>query len=425
MDLPILYKKDKAGKIRYREYKIEGDTYYVRAGLLKTRETHEWKPHKRAAQFDPSHGSHKTAEEVALQHAQSDWVVSKRDDNYTTNLDDLISDTITYPIPIAPVLAVKYKDLEKRHSNPNSKYKFPDRKFHFSLKMDGERLTTSYLTKDEHGLDIPPRIGLFSRSRNELPYLEHIRSTMMKIYNSFGSKNPDFYKWCFDGEILEPGKTRNKMRSSISRILEKHEDNEKLVYYVFDIVVTTSPLMPFSKRYEILQKIFSKVNSQHVKFLSTIGEAYLGSDDIKDFLAQALDMGCEGIVGRDPDMVYPPTNHRVNSMVKIKPEETAEAEIYDCYCGQDMHQDLIMFKCRWPDRPYIMFDVTPKFDHETRKKAYYSFKEDPSRFVGKLVTLLYKSINEYGCPEECRAICIRDSHDLDEIPVPKKYSYNK
>lgn len=211
------------------------------------------------------------------------------------------------------------------------------------------------------------------------------------------------------------------MRSSISRILEKHKDNEKLVYYVFDIVVTTSPLMPFSERYKILQGIFSKVNSSCIKFLPTIGEAQLDSPDIKEFLDEALDMGCEGIVGRDPDMVYPPTNHRLDTMVKIKPEETSEAEIYDCYCGKDMHQDLIMFKCRWPDRTHITFDVTPKFDHETRKKAYYAFLEKPSTFVGKLVTLLYKSINEYGCPEECRALRIRDVHDLDELPAPKMY----
>jgi hypothetical protein len=214
MSLPILYKLDKKGEIRYWECNVEGDVYYTRAGVWKNRDTHKWKEHKRAARYTPNHGAYKSSEEVALEHAQSAWSEKKRNDCMVESIDDLLDPSRqSYQIPLAPVLAVKYKDLIERHDKYNAaiaagekpRVKFCFEKgiqYYVEPKYDGERMTVAYC---KYGDDVEPDVHFFSRLRVEIPGLNKLREVWRKIYTAFSARDPRFKDWQFDGEIIDPG----------------------------------------------------------------------------------------------------------------------------------------------------------------------------------------------------------------------------
>lgn len=431
--LPLLYKAGKRGEIRYWECRVDGSTFYTRAGVLKNRDNHKWDTHKRDARYEPSHGGHRSSEQVALEHAQSKWGEKKRNDAMTEDLEEITDPSKRkYQIPIAPVLATRYDKLKERHDNyqryvqegrkPSSvMYCFPDRDYYWEYKFDGERGTVSWcqeltpMTNElgetvGHTASGDPNVHIFSRARVEIPHLDNQKSVFRKIYQAFGTKNPQLYNWHFDCEIMLPENCRNKMRSVVSRIKEKHPDNEKIVLYVFDMITTYG--MPYKERRKILEAIFSKVNSQYVKLVPTLGKAKLGDPIIDEYCAKSFELGFEGVVGKDEDFVYPLSNLRLNELIKYKVEHDEEYEIIGCHEGIDRHEGMIVLEVRDRNNGLISFSVTPCWTHEDRKEAWQLFQQDPSYFIGKLVTIVYKYKNVYGKPEEARATRLRDKNDL-------------
>lgn len=431
--LPLLYKAGKRGELRYFEVRIVGTTFYTRAGVLKNRLNHLWKSHKRDASYAPDHGAHRSAEQVAYEHAQSKWGEKKRNDAMTEDLEEITNpERRKYQIPIAPVLATRYDKLQERHSKYQAcvqsgrkpactMYQFPDREYYWEYKFDGERGTVSWCQELKpiyndnqdivgHEASGEPGVHVFSRARVEIPHLEQQKAVFQKIYTAFGKSNPQIYNWHFDCEIMLPENCRNKMRSVVSRIKEKHEDNDKIVLYVFDIITTYG--MPYKERRNILEMIFSKVKSKYVQLVPTIGKAKLGDPIIDEYCSQAFSMGFEGVVGKDEDFIYPLSNLRIDELVKYKVEHDREYRIIGCSQGTDAHAGLIVLQVEDLNDGLIKFFVTPCWTHQDRKEAFELYQQDPSHFVGKLVTVVYKYLNSYSVPEEARATRLRDPNDL-------------
>lgn len=107
------------------------------------------------------------------------------------------------------------------------------------------------------------------------------------------------------------------MRSIISRVKEVHKDNDKLIYMVFDIIV--SPDMPYCRRRELLEKVMSRVTNPLVRLVPTMARCELPSDEADEALARALSDGYEGVVMKHPSFLYPVSNLRINDMIKRKP----------------------------------------------------------------------------------------------------------
>lgn len=450
---PILYKLDKKGEIRYWEVYVQGDTFYSRAGILKNRDKHTWKSHTRGARYEVGHGAHRDSDAVALEHATSMWKEKKRKDAMTDNLASLTSDR-KYPIPIAPVLAMRYQDLLERHENYQSylargikprtgMYTFPDTQYMVDTKLDGERATISWcrpigpskpvIQAQDDEMELPEfvpasladgDVHLFSRGRIEIPHSDHIRGLFRNLYRSWGKVKPEILGWHFDGEIIQPGTTRNKMRSSISRIKEKHVDNEKNVFYAFDLIMGSE--ITYESRRETLETLFSRIRSACVKLVPSLGRVSLQDQDkVKEFMAMALHMGYEGIILRDPQMLYPTSNLRINEMVKCKPIQDEEMRIISAHEGIDAHAGLIIFRVEDLNDGLISQDVTPAWTHEDRAEAWKMFQDDPQQFIGKLITVHYREKNEYGTLVEARAGRIRDPSDLSFAPTDKPHSFRR
>lgn len=426
---PLLYKLDKKGIVRYFEIKVEGNTYFTRAGVLKNRNSHNFQVHERKARYTPSHGGYRTPEQIAQEHAQSLWTEKKRDDAMTEDLEELTnSDKKKYPVPIAPVLATRYKDLKERNDKyqsyirdgrkPSSvMYCFPDRDFDVEPKYDGNRGTVSWCqetTIDESGNKTQGdfAVKIFSRGRLEIPHLDHIKHVFTKIYTIFEKSIPGIKSWHFDGEIMLPEESRNKMRSTISRIKEKHIDNDKIVFYVFDLI--THPDDIRKDRRQVLETLFKNIKSEHVKLVPIFGQVKLTDDvSINEYMAQALNLGFEGIVMKDQSMKYPISNLRINEMVKMKPLESQEYRIYAAHSGIDRYQDCIIFDIEDLNDGTIRFSPGLKgWTLDDRKEAWQMYQEDPQTFIGKYLECVFVSKNEYGVPVECQGSRIRDPSDM-------------
>lgn len=410
IDLPILYKIGKRSEIRYWECRVRGNTYETRYGVLKNRDNHKWDQRTRESQYDPSHGAHKTADQVAMDHALSTWTEKKRTDAMSEDIDSLLNPQ--YQIPIAPVLATRYIDLKKKHTSyqkcidegrkPSSvQYCFPDTMYYWEYKFDGERGTVSWHDNDVH---------IYSRGRVEISHLDRQKDMFRRIYNAFGKSNPHIYKYHFDCEIMLPDNCRNKMRSVVSRIKDKHPDNDQIVLYVFDLI--TEYGMPYKDRRRLLETIFSKIKSQCVQLVQTIGMAKLGDPIIDEYCASAHELGFEGVMGKDESFIYPVSNIRINELVKYKIEHDDEYEIIGAHEGTDAHTGLIVLEVKDCNDGMISFSVTPAWSHQDRRDAWSLYCNDPSQFIGRLVTIVYKYKNSYGKPEEARATRMRDSADL-------------
>lgn len=422
---PILFKLDKAGKLRYWECVVDQGQFKTRHGLFKTRDNHKWSIHERTQRYQVGHGSYTSAEDVAFEHAMSKWNDKKRNDAMVENpmslgltRDDVASmcqcdpdvmeqlnsdfiERISYPIPIAPVLATRYDKLKERHENPRARYTFPDEEVYAQYKIDGERCVASWI--EGHG------VKLFSRLRNEIPYCDHIKAIMERIYTSLGKVMPSIYSYHFDGELVVPGETRNMMRSAVSTMKFKHEDNDKIVFYIFDMITNYGD--PFHKRWDLLRKIMNKVKTDKVMLVPVPSIPMMRMDDdeiVGDMLAEAMGAGYEGLILRTKDMPYPLANHRIDELIKVKKIHDEEFLIVDCYQGKDKEAGLIIFKMSLIDDPEKTFGARPCWSYDVREEAWQQFVEDPSTFIGKMATVSYEYKSEYNIPGNPRLIRLRE-----------------
>ena len=401
MELPILYKKDISGRVWYWECRVTDTMLETRAGLLKTRAKHKWKEHTKGILQS---GSNKSPEERAIEHARSKWKEKKRNDNVVENLSDL--DNNRYAMPIIAVSAKRYTDLQEMNDNPGSKYKFnPDYPYLVQPKLDGERAISHY---------IGGKIYLYSRLRNPIPYLDHIKIALQNIHEDLRKTYAIADHISFDGEIMEPEGTRNSMRSAISTVKIKHANNGKLVYHIFDLVMGTKPKSIFTDRYRLLSTILGKYSYPCLKLVPLIGKAILGTSDIDQMLNNTVQLGYEGIILRDPAMTYPTVKTRSYQMIKYKPFKDEEYTIIDAIEGSDAHTGLIIFHVRDIRVSHLKFYVTPAMPHKERSELWMQYKIDPSSIVGKLLTVRYREKNEYGIPLEPIGCRIRDEGDMTE-----------
>lgn len=424
MSLPILYRRNERGQILYWECRLEGSTYYTRAGVHKNRDNHQWREHKREARYTPDHGGYRSPQDVAMEHMQSLWKQKKRDDNMSEDIGTLDTMYESYKVPVSPVLAMRYSEMLSRHNKPRSKYKFPEYKYLVQPKLDGERCIASWAIEcDDNGNQIgEPRVRLFSRLGNEKPYLDHIKKVLTKVYNAFEKVVPGIKTWHFDGELV--GDTRNSMRSAVSTKTFKHEDNDKQVYHIFDLITDTTST--FNDRYNILTQIFTKMkNITCIQLVPIIHEIHLGNEDeISQALSKTVEAGYEGLIMRDPNMTYPTTpKTRSKMLIKHKPLHSKEYTIIGADEGTDAHKGLIVFHLQDPSSDYIKFWVTPCFSHAERAEMYQQYIEDPSTFIGRMAEVLYVDLNEYSVPVEARMKCIRDPGTMDTPKgnVPDNY----
>jgi DNA ligase-1 len=215
----------------------------------------------------------------------------------------------------------------------------------------------------------------------------------------------------FDGELVVRGED---FHGSSSALMSRHGKPDFL-FALFDYINPKSqdPLgTPYAQRIEDLDAVLADLNlSGRVVRIPT--HAIECITDIDALMATALADGHEGLVLRSPSGRYKIGRAlpEEGMMMKLKPQEDAEAEIV----GFEPERDdlfttarLGSFSVRLLSDPSIRFNVGTGFSKKQREE----FWNDRQRLMGKFIRFRYQSRGMKSAPRFPVFEGIRDEADI-------------
>lgn len=315
--------------------------------------------------------------------------------NYMLNNDidnELINDNIKSrsikkdeirikPKIILPQLANKYD--EKKHY-----LKLP---FGGSKKFDGIRVIAQLYDNDY-------KVYLSSRTGKEFYFMNKIREQIQNMLLT--SLQNDII---LDGELYShnlsfniiSGATRSKNKQSIY--------DDKLEYYIFDIVnenLTYFERMELLKQLEkVYNKLYSNVNERVLKF--EYYELITDHSEVKILHDKYVLEGYEGIMLRNLDGKYR-IKHRSNDLLKYKQFEDEEFEVVDVEEGKGSESNSAIFVVKDNKSDQIM-RVRPRGSVAKRR---WQFK-NKDKYIGEMLTVRYQNTDnnpEGSLPRFARGI---------------------
>ena len=373
---PILYKKDKSGKLRTWSilaiFKNTDNTYWINLeyGQKDGKITYNEKEVREGKNIGKKNET--SIEQQTILICDKTFKDKKEKEEYTENIDDDKTDK-----SFAPMLADKWE--------PNSKTK---RKVDITFpcfiqpKLDGIRCLT-YL-KDGKIVNQSRQLKYFNN-------LTHINSELENILK----KNPDLV---LDGELYNHDIVFNQIAGIVKKEKLKDEDFEKLKqiqYHIYDCFFENKNLI-FNERNKFLQSL--KDNMKYVKIVST--DTCKSKDDVVTFHSKFLLDKYEGAILRNSDSSY--EFRRSKHLQKFKTFSDDEFEIIDFKEGTGHDLGTVIWKCKTKDGKE--FDVRPIGSVQERSELFKNGKQ----FIGKMLTVTYQELSEFGVPRFPVGKTIRD-----------------
>ena len=373
---PILYKKDKSGKVRLWSIlailKNIDNTYWINIeyGQKDGKITYNEKEVKEGKNIGKKNET--SIEQQTILICDKTFKDKKEKEEYIENIDDDKTDK-----SFAPMLADKWE--------PNSKTK---RKVDITFpcfiqpKLDGIRCLT-YL-KDGKIVNQSRQLKYFNN-------LTHINSELENILK----KNPDLV---LDGELYNHDIVFNQIAGIVKKEKLKDEDFEKLKqiqYHVYDCFFENKNLS-FNERNKFLQSL--KDNMKYVKIVST--DTCKSKDDVIVFHSKFLLDKYEGAILRNSDSSY--EFRRSKHLQKFKTFSDDEFEIIDFKEGTGHDLGTVIWKCKTKDGKE--FDVRPIGSVQERSELFKNGKQ----CIGKMLTVTYQELSEFGVPRFPVGKTIRD-----------------
>ncbi len=370
LDMTTLYSKSKTGKVRYWSIAVEqqGDEVFI------VRHTGEEGGKDQEFRKEVTSGKNigRKNETTKLQQAQletASMLKKQKDAGFVENSADLEK-----VVNLLPMLANKWED----------RHKYIPERFYIQPKLDGVRM----LIGKYNG-----RFVMVSRTGKEVKHMDHIGDEIKDFLNE-----GDF----LDGENYSPDKTFEEIaglcRTSLKSSAEG-KDLKSIKFHVFDMFNLGNLDQPFEERVVKLMRLFSKNNFQNLQLVET----KILSD--KKFVESEHDryvhQGFEGIMVRDPMSKYLLAG-RSNHLLKFKKFQTEEYKIIDATEGVGKDKGTVIWTCETQDgQP---FSVRPTGTHAERQ----SWFKNRSKFMGKMLTVKFQNLTEYGFPRFPVGVTIRD-----------------
>lgn len=247
---------------------------------------------------------------------------------------------------------------------------------------------------------------------------EHIRSALSKYAN---------YNIYLDGEYYYHGTSLQQITSAV-RSEEQSEEKDKLLYYVFDVPMTTQDgkIAPIECKERLLalatlQKFFASYNLTNIVFVQTwapkeakrLGQLYM----------TALKNKYEGLVLKIADGLYEPghNNYHSRQMVKIKELLREEFRVTGFKTGKGKSEGKIILQCAitednvsqavsymrrqgrifsiCPDAARgTIFSVTPALTAEESEDLYKKVLAEEIDIIGKLYTVEFRDWSDKLLP---------------------------
>jgi DNA ligase-1 len=351
--LPIIYSKTSNGSTQSWEIIVEGNTFFVREGLVGGKLT-ENKP---TIVSGKSQGrSNETSdEEQAYKEAKSKWD-KKIEKGYHEDINDINDDSKYFE----PMLAHKLADRK-------DKVVFP---VILQRKYNGGRLVAN-------------KSGCFTRNGKKYESCPHISELLKPVFD----KHPN---WVIDGEIYTHDKPFEKIMSLVRKTkptAEDLEESKKIIqFHIYDGIVDDKTL-DYQKRFDMIkseiQKLVGKTKS--LAFVeSVIGNSH---EDIEKFHDQFVREGYEGIMIRIINSAY--ENKRSVNLLKYKKFKDEEFEIVDIIEGVGNRSGMagsIMVKMK--DGKVFNSGIKGGEDY------YKELLKNKKKLIGEKATIRYQNLSD-------------------------------
>lgn len=215
-----------------------------------------------------------------------------------------------------------------------------------------------------------------------------------------------------DGEAYHHGLSLQQL-NSIARTQKTAIDYSILQFYWYDIVDTNST---FDERWAYMndikdvynlsfdpEKVFKR-DELRIQFVPQ--QLVSGYDNMLKLHNQYVEEGWEGLVIRDPDVVYRP-NGRTNDMIKIKRYSDMEVKVIGYELGLRGSEDMT-FRCVLPNG--IEFLAKPFGDKNIKEDYVANFDKE---YKNKSATIKYFCLSDSGVPLQPSLKCFRLEADMD------------
>lgn len=306
---------------------------------------------------------------------------------------------------ILPILAKKWEDGKNDATGKFVQPKLDGMRAFLKCDADANGHITSTLFCTRNGKPITSMV-----------HIQHEIQTHMRLKHGVRTVY-------LDGELYNHDIQFEEIISA-SRKQKPTEEAKRIYFCCFDMYIPSAPSMNFVDRFCTLSKLFGN-HGKSVKEVAAHNasnsmppriDASVLMDHVALTVTTQLDSsivrtlknmendGYEGIILRDPKSVYKP-GRRGGGLWKLKSFMDSEYEIVGAVDGKGRDKGAVIWVCKCGERT---FNVPPNWNISKRKKVYTEYKQNPDKYNGKMLTVMYQEMTKNGVPRFPRGIEFRD-----------------
>lgn len=369
--LPKLFSRNSDGTVQEWEIMIDGNRYATIHGKQNCEMvTSAWTELSEGKNLGRANAT--TTEEQALAEATSRWEKKQKSGGYWLNIKDIDKSKF-----VEPMLAKNLKDRIK-------KIKW-EKGVLVQNKFNGFRCVATF---DGENVILKTRKGELYIS------IPHINEDLNKFFTQYPNA-------ILDGELFN-NEYRQKL-NEISKLVRKtehitEEDLQKskqlVQYFVYDgygMTDDTEQSVGYETRKSWIDKHLPKFSKYYRQVKS---DKVYSLEEINLIFKEYVKDGQEGVIIRIPDAPY--ENKRSSTLLKYKPQDSAECIILDILEGEGNWAGAAKTATvKWNGKT---FDATFLKSYETGVEIL----KNKSDWIGKEVTFLYVGLTGLGTPNSAR-----------------------
>jgi len=258
-----------------------------------------------------------------------------------------------------------------------------DEQFSVQRKYDGLRCRAR-LDPDSNNVD------LIKRGGDPISYCNLLKRIFKVLIDKLYYLNPSLEPgWQFDGELYNHDLALNQIEGIVNRSVNVHEDENKLYFYVFDLIppsVNTENAQYYVRR-TILDTLFNRIKNSKLVSLTQyvkLAKEYHCNDpqQIEEMHDQFVQEGYEGAIVKSWYKDY--VISRTYNIMKYVKFNSIEATIVGFDKAKGTEEGAIIFTIKLPNG--LTQGTRPTGTIENRCKMY----DEGDKYIGKSCTVRFK-----------------------------------
>lgn len=290
-------------------------------------------------------------------------------------LKDAISAVVpgTYDLPRGKIAMLAYHYTDGRIEDDKER-------FSVQRKYDGLRCRAR-LSDDENGT-----VELIKRGGDPIAYCSLLKSVACFMLKNLPKG------WQLDGELYRHGMSLQQIESIVNRSVNVHEDENKLLFYVFDLIPpnVNTPNALYIQRRQMLVNVFKTIKGTALERMIRLAKEYTCTNmkQVDQLHDRFLHEGYEGAVIRKWNCVY--VTSRSYNIMKYVEFKSVEATIVGFDKAKGTEEGAIIFRIRLDGG--LEQGVRPMGNMEKRRKMYLRGTD----FINRGCTVRFKDYTPAG-----------------------------